>query len=408
MKCTIVAQNYPPENGSVRYPYILANELNNTGNKISVITGVPNYPSGKVYNGYKNILTVSYENGVEVIRVPVILASNEKPLKRILSFISFLFSALPQIIKKRKSDLFIISVPPYPVIFLGVFVKLFFGIPHIILLRDFEPYSSFNTRGMLKLKFFRVLCRLLSFVYKYADAIAAVHADQLETLTGFGITKNIKILPHPFEAGFLRISSTRQKKKEENKLLGLYAGTFGKIYALPSLIELLSTKKIADLPIKFIFIGEGEDVKKCRKIINEAETYNVEIIPEVPHKQVIDYINCSDFLVYSIKSDIKVDGTGAKFYEYLAAGKPVFVCGKGTALEIVKSLGNGWYIDKPDNEKLYECLKKIINSVTDFEKMGIAGRDYIRKKSDISGFIGKWNELCGELINQNSSLPNIK
>lgn len=404
MKCLIFVQNYPPEIGPVRYTYDLANSLNESDHKISVITGIPHYPTGRKYPGFETIEVIHRnENGIEVIRTPILCASNTQPIKRILGFITFFFSALPHLFQRKDFDLIIVSIPPFTVLFLGIVGKLLFKIPFIVLLRDFEPYSSLNLRRFLTNKFIHSITKLLSQFYRIADVVVATHSSQLNSINEMGLTfKILKVIPHPVEIKHFDLSSNFRSNSDLSRsnrnLVGLYIGTFGKSHSLPELIKSLTSREIAELPIDFIFIGDGEDSIKCKKIANASNSQNVKIYETVSFEEVPGKIQQADFLIYSLKPNIFMDIVGAKFYEYFASAKPILACGKSAVIDIIKQVGNGWWIDSMDSIELYNCLKRIMKDKSEFDMMGALGRDYIQKISSANSFGENWNQLCRSLI----------
>jgi len=139
---------------------------------------------------------------------------------------------------------------------------------------------------------------------------------------------------------------------EKKHIIGLFIGTFGKVHSLPELIELLISSEIKNLPIDFNFIGDGEDILECKELVNKASNHNVKIYEGIPFEKVSAKLHQADFLIYSQIPDILTDTIGAKFYEYLSVAKPVLVIGNSIAMEIVKELGNGWWVNSLNLEKL--------------------------------------------------------
>jgi len=402
MKCLIIVQNYPPEVGPVRYTFDVANELKDYGIEISVITEFPHYPSGQNYPGFeKNRLTVKNENGIEVIRVPVLRASNTQPVKRIFGFITFFLNSLPQLIKKRNVDLVIVSVPSFISIFSGLIAKVFFGIPVVSILRDFEPYDSIKIRELDKNKIIYSAARLFSKLYRFMKALVIVYPDQQYMLREFGLdSKRIYVIPrrvplNKFEE--VPPGEILKLRKTGNNLSGIYAGTFGKRHALPRLIRSLISQPISGLPIDFNFIGNGEDIIECRKLAGRGN-HNVRISEAVSFNEIPAILNSADFLIYSENLDVKIDTLGAKFYEYLASERPIMVCGNSPASEIVKKLQNGWCVESYDMDNLYECLKDILATGSRLDQMGIRSRSFISNYGSDNLFGVKWVSLCNSLI----------
>ncbi len=392
MRCLIVVQNYPPEIGPLRYTFDLADALNKPQNKITVLTGVPHYPTGNFYQGYEKS-SIKDEDGVTVIRTVMIRASNSQPLKRILGFISFFLSAIPHLIKNRKQDLAIVSIPPVSVLFTGLLLKLFFRIPLIILARDLEPYSALNTRKLVDNKIINFLIKSLMQFYKGADAVVLVHPDQLNTLDKLGLHfKRVKIIPHTINKKIFQIAQD-YSRQSETVLKGLYLGTFGKIHGLPKFLRMLCSKELGDFPVEFEFIGDGQDRIECEKIT--AGNNNIRISPAVPFNQVFDKLKGADFLIYSKDPEVESVGLGAKFYEYLASARPILAWGGGSASEMVKNIGNGWCIESPYKDNLYACLKNIANEATQLDSKGALGRLYLDSIIP-DNFENEWRSICSE------------
>ena len=147
MKLLFVRQNYPPERGAFRYIYNLATDLARRGHHVTVMTGTPHYPFSTPYPGYSRFFPISkMENGVKVIRLPLIMAANSQPLKRILGFLSFAIVLFPALLICGKPDLFVCSIPPItagPAVHL---VSRLRRIPLIMMLHDFEPLTSASLR----------------------------------------------------------------------------------------------------------------------------------------------------------------------------------------------------------------------------------------------------------------------
>lgn len=403
MNCLIFVQNYPPEIGPVRYTYDLANTLYKAGNKISVVTEFPHYPTGQNYSGFeKNNLTIRNENGIEVIRVPVLRAPNTSPFKRILGFFTFFISSIPQLIKNRNADIIIVSIPSFITLYLGILGKFLFGIPFIVLLRDIEPYDSLFQRGLINNRFVAFLVKFFTKSYSLADAIVTVCPGQSDTIRKLGVTNNrVELITRPISLTFFNeapaLPGENNNSMNRGNIKGLYVGTFGKCHCLPDLMNLLVSTQISRLPIDFVFIGDGEDRIKCTKLISSADNSRVRLYKPIPYEQVPQVLQSADFLIYSENVD-RLDTLGSKFYEYLASAKPVLVCGKSHAADIIKELQNGWCLDIYDVEKLSGCLQMIVADRLKFGEIGMKGRVYMSNCEKNNYFGETWINLCNSVI----------
>ena len=95
MKILFITDNFPPEvNAPATRTFEHCKEWVKKGDEVTVITCAPNFPKGKVYEGYKNKLFQKEEiEGIKVIRVWSYISANEGFAKRIIDFLSFAFMA---------------------------------------------------------------------------------------------------------------------------------------------------------------------------------------------------------------------------------------------------------------------------------------------------------------------------
>jgi hypothetical protein len=114
MRILLITQHFPPERGAVRRLYEFAKFFQNGGHEVTVLTAMPNYPDGVVPEKYRGKFLVKEKlNDLNIYRSYVMPASNAEPKKRMIGFITFLFSSLINSFRiKGKFDLILVSSPP--------------------------------------------------------------------------------------------------------------------------------------------------------------------------------------------------------------------------------------------------------------------------------------------------------
>ncbi len=407
MKIIIVVQNYPPEEGPVSYSKDVAYALSGLGNDITVITGLPHYPTGKLYKGFEKFKVYkTIENGVTVFRIPLVLASNSQPIKRIFGFITFIFTSLPFCLYTKKPDVFIISVPPFSTVAIGIITKLFRRKPVIMMLRDFEPVYSLKIRHSKENKIFTKIAYLLSKLYRLSDALIITHTGQLSHIKNAGLDDlKAKVIPHTInlkEFDKLSLLQTNNYfKKESNKLYAVYVGTMGKVHALSLLVKNLVCDEISSMPIEFNFFGSGEERDRCIEIVKASGKTNVRFFESVPSELVPSILKTADILILS---SITPDNLGLKIYSYLSSGKPILFHGWGIAKNFLQSINTGWSTELEDKEMLIKVLKEICDSKNKLSAIGLNGRRYAEENFSFDDFGKKWNAVVNEVINSKKKL----
>ena len=192
MRILFITDNYPPESNApaIRTYEHLSEWSKNEDLEISVITCFPNFPSGKIYKGYKNkLLFIENNNGIKIYRIWSYMAHNSGFYKRILDFFSFAFvaSIFGLFIK---SDLIIATSPQFFTTWAACFISKIKRVPWIFELRDLWP-ESISTLNLIKNKIIlKCLENIEMFLYKDCQKIIAVTHSFKSNLISRGISKN--------------------------------------------------------------------------------------------------------------------------------------------------------------------------------------------------------------------------
>ena len=183
MKIDFVVQNFPPETASVHYTSDLARAFAARGDDVRVITALPHAPMGKPYPGYGRLrVDIRNESRMTVWRLPVLMASNKQLLKKVLSFLSFMFASAIALLVGRRADILVASLPSMFVWPSVLLISLVRRIPTVLLLRDVEPRISLQLRGLNGWWWARLANNFWLWLYAKADHIVVVHASQLRSL----------------------------------------------------------------------------------------------------------------------------------------------------------------------------------------------------------------------------------
>ena len=172
MKILFLTDNFPPEfNAPASRTYAHCKEWVRQGAEVTVITGAPNFPKGKVFEGYKNRWKQTEEmDGIRVIRVWTYIAANEGFLKRTLDFISFMFTSFSAGIFV-KTDVIVATSPQFFTAIAGRWLSFFKRKPWIMEVRDIWPESIKAVgamEGNLAIRYFEYLEKRM---YKSASKI---------------------------------------------------------------------------------------------------------------------------------------------------------------------------------------------------------------------------------------------
>jgi glycosyltransferase involved in cell wall biosynthesis len=361
MKILFLTDNFPPEvNAPATRTFEHCKEWVKNGDEVTVITCAPNFPKGKVYDGYKNKLYQKEEiEGVKVIRVWSYISANEGFAKRILDFMSFAFMAFWAGLFK-KADIIIGTSPQFFTTWAAETLSFFKRKPWVFELRDIWP-ESIRAVGAISgdSKVFKILEKIELRLYKRSTNVITVTKSFKENLISRGIEGNkIKVVRNG--ANLERFSKRDRHKRLEHDL-GLkgkfvvgYVGTHGMAHKLDFILNFWP-KKQEDMHL--ILMGDGAEKKKLIEQAKKLDLQNITFLDSVSKDEVPNVLSLMDVsLVPLKKSDLFKTVIPSKIFENSAMQIPVLLGVEGESAEIIKEFGSGLCFE-PENGK--DFIKKL-------------------------------------------------
>ena len=365
MKILFLTDNFIPEvNAPANRTYEHCKKWVEEGMKVTVITGFPNYPEGKIYEGYKNRLFQKETiEGIHVIRVWTFMAPNSGFFKRILDYISYAIMAFIFGLSV-KFDIVIGTTPqfftPISAYFLSVVKKRKF----VIEIRDLWP-ESIEAVGMIKSKshLYKLISIIQKFLYIKSNLIVVVTDSFKEHLINLTINPDkIIVIKNGVITGqnlsFKKDTNLISKLNLKNKFIVSYTGTIGMAHGLDFIIECI--RQVKDKSIHFIFQGEGAKKKHIINIANDYNLKNITFLPKVPKKQIYKYILISDVALINLKKSKTFKSViPSKIFENVLLRKPILLGLEGEAKKLIRDYDVGiCYIPENKNSFL-SSLEKI-------------------------------------------------
>ncbi|MBU0924987.1 glycosyltransferase family 4 protein [bacterium] len=371
MKILFITDNFAPEvNAPATRTYEHVKEwIKDKDIEVTIITCAPNFPHGKVYEGYKNKLyQKEYIDGIEVIRVWSYITSNSGFVKRVLDYISFgIMAFIVGLFKKH--DLIIATSPQFFTTWAAWGLSKIKRKPWIFELRDLWPESIKTVGAMKQGKVIDILEKIELGLYKNCNKVVAVTDAFKTNLINRGIDANkIEVVTN---GSNVELFSTREKNQELLKSLGLenkfiigYIGTHGMAHSLDFIVTSIS--KSEDKDIHFLFIGDGAMKEKVLEIANDLKVKNATFLNPIKKEEVPEYLNICDVSLAPLKKEDNFKTViPSKIFEASAMLKPTLLGVEGQAQKIIETHNAGLCFE-PENEK--DFLEKIYILKNDKEK----------------------------------------
>lgn len=356
MKILFITDNFTPEvNAPATRTYEHVKEwIKDKDVEVTIITCVPNFPHGKVYDGYKNKLyQKEYIDGIEVIRVWSYITSNSGFLKRVLDYVSFgIMAFIVGLFKKH--DLIIATSPQFFTTWAAWGLSKIKRKPWIFELRDLWPESIKTVGAMKQGKAIDTLEKIELGLYKSCNKVVAVTDAFKTNLINRGIDANkIEVVTN---GSNVELFSPREKNKEllkslnlENKFVIGYIGTHGMAHSLDFIVNSIS--KIKDEDIHFLFIGDGAMKQKIVDIANSLKLKNITFLNPIKKDDVPEYLSICDISLAPLKKEDNFKTViPSKIFEASAMQKPTLLGVEGQAQEIIETHNAGLCFE-PENEK---------------------------------------------------------
>lgn len=371
MKILLITQWYKPIKGAVKRMARIANHFSEN-NEMTILTGLPSYPTGILPKEYHWKLWVNEKDGrAKVLRTYEYPSLNKGVLKRLLNNFSFMISSCIGALILPKQDIVIVTSPSF-LSGIPALLARSLGAKMIFDIRDLWPDSAIELgylKGNLMIRTFKFLEKLY---YKKATIITTATPSIREHLFQEGLPpEKVKLLLNSTDTDFFRPAKTDRRKygfKADDFVL-TYTGAHGPAQGLEAFVKTAANLKKYP-KIKFFFVGEGEEKEKLIALAKKLNLRNILFHNEVPITEIVKMVNFSDIgLIGLAREKIFQQAMPTKASEYFACGKPVIATVGGTLKEYLHRYQTGFAVAHNPKE-IAEKILKIYQNPALKQKMG--------------------------------------
>ena len=393
----ILTQYFPPEMGAPQARLSeLGERLMDLGWCVEVLTALPNYPTGSVFDGYDPRHPVVETVGrIKTVRVPL-FTTKTGFIKRIRSYFSFVASARRHGLRLcLRPDLLFVESPPLFIGYAARYLSRRWKCPYVFNVSDLWPEAVIRLgmirRGVLA----RLAERLELSIYRKAAGVTGQSNETIESICSRVPTARTQVITNgvdPTRFGAAKATETaRQLLGPEPGPVFVFAGLFGLAQGLDQVLD-LALSLPADVPGRFVLIGDGPLRRHLESRCQAESIPRVTILSPEPSDQIPALLAAADVALVSLGMSIP-GSVPSKIYEAMASSLPILLIADGESARRVKEAGCGLTVNPGDVRAARQAFEQLAADEGLRRRLGDAGRsaaEMIYNRSQIAGQLDRF------------------
>jgi len=388
MKILLFTQYYKPESvGAGIYFSQLAEGLVARGHKVTILTGFPNYPAGRVFEGYRDKL-FQHEviDGVHVVRTWLYATKSKNFWIRAVGFFSFTVSSLlGGLLAIRRPDVIYTILQPLTLGPIGWAIGKKTHAPVVLNIQDIHPEAAVAVGALHNQYAIRFLERLEEWNYHHSDHVIVISEGFRENLMNKGVPhKKISVVPNWADPEFIRPGPKQNEFRRsvgvDAEFLVVYSGTLSHNSNLEPVIGASSI--LRNEPFRFVIVGEGVRKDSLMEMAQDRNLNNIQFLPFQPLERYPNVLRAADINLVTLSNQAASVSVPSKVYKQMAAGRPVLaVTVENNELgRIIKAAECGLLVPPDNPEALADALRWAAAHYDDLTHMGRNARAYLERE----------------------------
>ena len=383
MRILIVSQYFWPEGFRIND---IAKTLVEKGAHVDILTGKPNYPEGRITEGYRAWGTQrEFWEGATVFRVPLFPRGVHSAWRLALNYLSFIFSGLvfgPWLLRKRHYDVvFVYGLSPILLAVPAIFLARLKQRKLVLWVQDLWPDSLSATGHIRHPRMLRWVEKVVRWIYRHSDLILVQSRAFIAAVSALAPGKTIAYYPNSVDATFGEPPDPRVILPEVPALQAgfsvVFAGNVGVAQAVEIIVETAELLK-SHSEISFVVFGQGSRWEWMREQVQKRGLTNLHLPGRYPIETMPGLMQKASALLVSLADQpIFAATVPNKVQAYMAAGRPILACLNGEGARLVAEAGAGLTVPAEDVQGLATAVLRLYQMSADQrEELGANGRRY--------------------------------
>jgi colanic acid biosynthesis glycosyl transferase WcaI len=389
VRILFLTDNFPPEtNAPATRTYEHARCWIAAGHEVTVLGNVPNFPTGRVFPGYRNRLWQRETmDGIAVVRVWTFVTANEGFLKRSLDYFSFAVTGVIGGLFLPRPDVIVATSPQIFTALAGCILAGFKRRPFVFELRDLWPDSIIAVGAMREGMLLRRLRQLEYWLYKRAARIVSVTQAFKRVLVANGVPQEkIAVVRNGVDLeGFMpgpKPPDLERRLGLAGRFVAAYVGTVGMAHGLDILLSAAERLRHRQ-NLTFLVVGTGAERARLEAEARQRGLDNILFVGPVDKEEVKRYWRlCDVALVLLRDAPLFLHVIPSKIFEAMGTGRAIILGVRGESRELLEEAGAGTAIPPESAPALAEALSKLMDDPSLCATMGRAGRKFVEAAFD--------------------------
>jgi colanic acid biosynthesis glycosyl transferase WcaI len=383
----------------------LAEDLAGLGHNVTVLTTLPHYDTGKIWESYRSKLFYRHKHGpINVYRLYVYVPRRKDALPgRLLNYATF--NALSVLVGTLigKPDVVLAPSPPLTNGLSADLISRARRIPFVYNVQDIYPDIAIRMGVMTNPRAIAFFRRVEQYIYHRAATLAVISEGFRRNLVSKGVPpQKVKVIPNFIDTEFVvplpRHNGFSSRQNLDNKFIILFAGNIGFSQGLENVLE--AAAQLRDQrDILFLIVGNGAVKPHLRNYAQELDLGNVRFLPFQAHEVVPEMYASSDVCLIPLRKGFAAESMPCKIYTITAAGRPLIasVDKDSDTHHFVREAQCGLWVEPENSDALAEAILNLYANEELRERLGCNGRQHVEAHHTRQVIARQYHELLTTL-----------
>lgn len=379
MRVLLLSQHFWPESFRINE---VAQSLVEQGCEVTVLTGKPNYPEGRLFPGYRvgGIQRERHE-GYEIVRVPLLPRGAGGARGLVLNYLSFLFCASvlgPWALRGRRFDaIFVYGTSPILQAIAAIVLKWLKGAALVVWVQDLWPDSLQITGFVKNPRLLAAVAAVVRWIYRRSDLLLVQSPAFVAPVQAMAGSTPVQVHENPGDRASAAPRVPTSIRLDAAEFNIVFAGNLGTVQSLDCVLD-AAERLGAGCGVRWVLVGSGARDGWLAAQVASRGLKQVTLAGRLPPEQMPAVFEQADALLVSLAGGPALSRTvPSKIQAYLAAGRPILASMDGEGARVVQAAGAGLASAAEDAEGLSAAVLALQAMPRERRQgMGEAGRRY--------------------------------